>query len=155
MHLASRTLLHFLDYLFIHTKVGLNVGRTHGPTSISHYIVPKPKKGPKRGLASVISASHCALSLSGCRSPKNGRVWPSVPQNLVKGQQAPNTHLWLILSHFGLINSISNSLSLDGATLTCYSAATSCSVNSWITASFTSPSMCCSVVMITCSSSTA
>ena len=50
----------------------------------------KPKKDSKRGLASTISASRCAPSLTHCQSPKNGQIWPSVPQNLVKGQNFSN-----------------------------------------------------------------
>jgi hypothetical protein len=50
------------------------MGETHGSTSQSHYIIPKTQKGPNVGLASTISASPCALSPTGCRSPKNGQV---------------------------------------------------------------------------------
>ena len=115
----------------------------------------KPKKDPKGGLASDISPSLCALSSTGCRSPKNGQLWPSVPQNLVNGQQAPNTHLWLILSHSGLINSTSNLSSLAWATWTSCNVIASFSVNSWITASFTGPSTHYSAVMTICLSSDA
>jgi hypothetical protein len=82
----SCTFLHCLAYLFIHTKVGLNMGRIHGPTSLSHYIVPKPKKGPKRGLTFSISTSLCTLSLLGCQSPPK---WSSMTKCSSKLGQGP------------------------------------------------------------------
>ena len=79
--------LHILGFYLYITKRGLNMGKPMGwhprPITLSQ----KTQKGPKKGgLASTISTTPCAPSLIGCRSPKNGQIWPSVPQNLVKGQ---------------------------------------------------------------------
>jgi hypothetical protein len=50
--------------------MGKPTGRHPFPIKLS----PKPKKDPKRGLASMISALRCAPSLTRCQSPKNGQI---------------------------------------------------------------------------------
>ena len=130
--------------------MGKPMGRHPIPVTYSQ----KPKKGPKRGPRSrdirfVLCSSFDRLSKS-----QNRSTWPRNSQNLVKGQQAPNTHQWLVLSHFSLRNSSSNALSLVRVSLTCFFATTSCSVKSWITASFIGTSRRCSVVVTTYFSST-
>ena len=76
------------------------------------------------------------------------------PQNLVKGQHAPNTHLWLVPSHSDMGSSASKASSLAWEASTCCCAMTSCSMNSWITASLTGPCKhCLATVMIFSSSS--
>jgi hypothetical protein len=67
--------LHSIEFYLYITKRGLNMGkpmgRHPGPVTLS----PKTQKGPKKGgLASTISTSPCAPSLTSCRSPKNGQI---------------------------------------------------------------------------------
>jgi hypothetical protein len=70
-------LLHHLTsprFLFIHYKMGLNMGKTHGPTSHTHYINPKPKN-PTKGGEIPRSPLRLALHLRpACRSPKIGQT---------------------------------------------------------------------------------
>jgi hypothetical protein len=65
------------------------MGKPMGRHPHTHYIIPKPKKALKRSRDPMISASSCAPPSTACRSPKMTKD----PQNLVKGQHAPNTHL--------------------------------------------------------------
>jgi hypothetical protein len=81
--------------------MGKPMGRHLIPITYSQ----KPKKGPKRGTRSrdlrfVLHSSFDRLSKS---------------QNLVKGQQAANIHMWLVPSHSGLISTALNASSLAQA----------------------------------------
>jgi hypothetical protein len=62
--------------------MGKPMGRHPFPITLTQ----NPKRDPKLGLASLISASHCAPSLANCRNPKNSQIWPSILQNLIKVQ---------------------------------------------------------------------
>jgi hypothetical protein len=129
------------------------MGEPMGRHSHTRYIIPNPKKGPKRVRDPAISALSCALPSTACRSPKIRSNMTKNPQNLVKGQHAPNTHLCLVSSHHDLTRSSSKDLSLARAASTCCCATTSFSVNSCMTASLTGPSRRCSTAVTTCSSS--
>ena len=61
-------------YLFIDYKMGLIVGKPTGRHPFPFRSTQNPKRDPKIGLASLISASRCAPSLASCRSPKNGQI---------------------------------------------------------------------------------
>jgi hypothetical protein len=69
------------------------MGKPMGQHPHTHYIIRKPKKALKRGQYPVISSSSYALPSTACRSPKNKSNMTKYPQNLVKGQHAPNTDL--------------------------------------------------------------
>jgi len=129
------------------------MGKPIGQHPFPFTTTKNPKRDPKIGLASLISTLCCAPSLASCHGTKNNQIWPSILQNLVKGQQAPNTHPWLIPSYSSLIHSASNSSSLAWATSNSCNATTSCIVNSWITVPLSSPSRHCSIVMTNYSSS--
>jgi hypothetical protein len=62
------------------------MGKPMGQHSHTRYIIPNPKKGPKRGRDPMISASSCAPPSTACRSPKIRSNMTKNPQNLVKGQ---------------------------------------------------------------------
>jgi hypothetical protein len=76
LQLLINRLLASPRYLFILYKRGLNMGKTHGPTSHTCYIIPKPKNPTKGG---DIPRSSLSLELClrpTCRSPKNGQKRP-------------------------------------------------------------------------------
>ena len=61
-------------HLFIHTRVGLSVGKPTCQHPFPITLSPKPKKDPKQGLASMIFTSCCDPSLTSCPSPQNGQI---------------------------------------------------------------------------------
>ena len=63
------------------------MGKPTGQHPLPITSTQNPKMDPKIGLASLISALCCTPSLASCRGPKSGQIWPSILQNLVKGQQ--------------------------------------------------------------------
>ena len=65
--------------------MGEPMGRHHFPIILSQ----NPKRGLKVGRDPLIFASSSTPYLKGCQSPKNGQIWPSISQNLVKGQHIP------------------------------------------------------------------
>jgi len=64
----------------------------------------KQKKGPKRGLRSHDLCFILRSSFDRVSKFQNSSTWPRNFQHLVNGQQAPNTHLWLIPSHSNMGN---------------------------------------------------
>jgi hypothetical protein len=140
-------------HLFIHYKIGLNMGKPMGwhPIPITYSKIPKrTQKGVKIPWSILFS---CTPSSTGCQIPKIGQTWPKISQNLVKGQQAPNAHLWLVLSHSSLTCCASKASSLDRSSSTCWWATTSCSTNSWMTTSLIGPYKHCLAVVETYSNS--
>jgi hypothetical protein len=59
--------------------MGLNMGKTHGPTSHTCYINPKPKKAIKRGQDPAISPSPCARPSTSLSKSQN---WSNMTQVL-------------------------------------------------------------------------
>jgi hypothetical protein len=50
------------------------MGKPMGQNPHTRYIIPNPKKDPKRGRDPIISASSCSLTLTGFQSPKIGQT---------------------------------------------------------------------------------
>jgi hypothetical protein len=93
IHLAHWPLLTSPNYLFIHYKMGLNMGKPMGRHPITCYINPKPKNPAKNGRDTAICAYPCAPPWTSLSKSQNQSNVTQVLQNLSKGQQAPNTHL--------------------------------------------------------------
>jgi hypothetical protein len=73
--ITTHLLLTSPSYLFIHYKRGLNMGKTHGPTSHTRYINPKIPKKPAKWVRSRDLHFAWVLRLRpACRSPKNGQT---------------------------------------------------------------------------------
>jgi hypothetical protein len=68
------TILLYLHCLFIGYKMGLSMGKPMDRHPFPITSTQNPKMDPKIGLASLISALHCAPSLARCRSPKSGQI---------------------------------------------------------------------------------
>jgi hypothetical protein len=143
------SLLSYIAYPSIYTyKIGLNMGKPMGqhpnPITLS--------QNPKVGRDLVISASFCAPPSTGFRSLKIGQHDQETPKTWLRANMPPTLtcDLSRLTSHSGLISLDSNASSLARAASTCFFVVASCSVNSYITTSFTGPCRRCSVVVTTC-----
>jgi hypothetical protein len=93
--IALRNHMYFTStsYLFIHTKVGLSMGKPTGRHPFSITLSPKTQKGPKNG--SSFHDFHFAFHSIFDKMSKSQK-WSNMTKcssKLGQGQQAPNTHL--------------------------------------------------------------
>ena len=85
-------LLPYLHCLFIDYKMGLNVGKPTGRHPFPVTSTQNPKMDPKIGLVPYFLLRVALLPWQVVAVPKVVK-YDQVLLNLVKGQQAPNTHL--------------------------------------------------------------
>jgi hypothetical protein len=81
------------------------MGKPMGQHPHTRYIIPNPKKDPKRVRDPMISSSSCALPSIGYRSPKIGQIDQGSPKTWSRANRPPTltcdssrvTLIWVVL----------------------------------------------------------